>query len=90
MRALDDNFYSRPLILKILFRSWDYHFPRTIAGIRYVSGAWLFFLGALLLTYGYYWGAALIAAAVVNVAVATLLLAVAMPRPRPQPAIPTM
>jgi hypothetical protein len=90
MRALDDNFRSRPLILKILFRSWDYRFPRTIAGIRYISGAWLFFLGALLLTYGYYWGAALIVAALANVAVATLLLAVATPHPHPQPAIPTM
>jgi hypothetical protein len=88
MRALDDNFHSRPLILKILFRSWDYHFPRTIAGIRYVSAAWLFFLGTLLLTYGYYWGAAIIAAALAHVAFATLLLAVATPHPRPRPAIP--
>jgi hypothetical protein len=88
MRALDDNFHSRPLILKIMFRSWDYRFPRTIAGIRYVSGAWLLFLGALLLTYGFYWGAALIVAALANVAVGTLLLSVAIPHPQPQSGIP--
>lgn len=53
----------RSVLMRLLLRSWDYRHPRVFAGVRFAVGIWLVFLGALLLSFGHWWAAWPLAAA---------------------------
>ncbi len=47
----------QPLVMRLLVRSWEYRHPRTWTGVRIACGIFNFFLGVLLLSYGFWVGA---------------------------------
>ena len=53
----------RSVLNRLLLRSWAYRHPRVWAGLRFVFGIWLVFLGGLLLSDGYLWATLLLVAA---------------------------
>jgi hypothetical protein len=75
MRILSDKaFPSQPMILRFLVRRFEWRHPQAWAGLLLAAGLWHFFLGAILCAYGYWWGAALIAVAALELWVAQWLL----------------
>ena len=62
---------TRPLIQRLLIRSWEYIEPIriTILAIRLLVVLWLLILNALLLSAGFTWGWALLPAAAATFAV---------------------
>ena len=57
MYAPTDNVTpSRPVLMRLLVRSWEYRHPHAWAGFRLAAGLWNLGLGALLLSYGYWVG----------------------------------
>jgi hypothetical protein len=48
----------------VIWWSVEYRYARAFATLRFAAGTWDVFLGILLCSYGYYWGAALLPAAV--------------------------
>jgi hypothetical protein len=57
MRAPNDNVHPRrSILMRLLIRSWEYRHPQAWLAFRLVCGLWNLFLGALLLSYGYWIG----------------------------------
>ncbi len=71
---------SRPLILRILVRPYAYRHPRVFGGVGLAAGIWLFVLGVILCSFGFWWGAALIAVAALELGVAYHLLVAPLPQ----------
>lgn len=55
---------SHPVLRSLMVRRVEYAHPRTILGIRVVVAAWVLGLGIFAVADGYWWGLALVAAAV--------------------------
>jgi hypothetical protein len=63
MRALIDNLNPRrSVVMRFLVRSWEYRHPQAWVAFRLICGLWNLFLGAVLLSYGY-WGVGFVALA---------------------------
>jgi hypothetical protein len=59
---------SRPRLEKILiWLKFEYRYARAFAAMRFGAASWHAVLGAVLCSYGYYWGAALLPVAVLEV-----------------------
>jgi hypothetical protein len=54
---------SQPLLMKILVRPFVYRHPKAWAGLESAVAIWLIILGTILCSYGFWWGALLIAVA---------------------------
>ncbi len=76
MYAPTENIPSqRSLIMRILVRKFVYrHHPRAWAALTFVVGTWLVFLGAIMCIYGFWWGAAIIAVAALEISVGVHLV----------------
>ena len=46
---------QRSLLERFLIRKLEYRHPRAWLSFRIIAGTWNFFLGCLLLTYGFVW-----------------------------------
>ena len=57
----DDSAASEPLIMRILLRPAAYRQPKAWGRVCLAVSLWLFILGVILCSYGFWWGAALIA-----------------------------
>jgi signal transduction histidine kinase len=81
MRAPSDNATPRqPLIMRILVRPAAYRHPRAYGGACLAAGLWLFLLGVILCSYGFWWGALLIAVAALELWIAYHLLVAPLPQ----------
>jgi signal transduction histidine kinase len=81
MRAPSDNVTPRqPLIMRILVRRAAYRHPRAYGGACLAAGLWLFVLGVILCSYGFWWGALLIAVAALELWIAYHLLVAPLPQ----------
>ena len=47
---------ARPVLMKLLVRSWEYRRPRVWVGVRFAAGIWNLGLGVLLLASGHWLG----------------------------------
>jgi hypothetical protein len=64
MNAPSDNVKpSQPLLMRILVRPMVYRHPKAWGALELAAGSWVFILGVILCSYGFWWGAALIAVA---------------------------
>jgi signal transduction histidine kinase len=80
-RAPDDDVTPRrPLILRILVRPAAYRHPRAYGGACLAAGLWVFVLGVILCSYGFWWGALLIAVAALELWIAYHLLVAPLPQ----------
>jgi signal transduction histidine kinase len=80
MHAPTDNLTpSRPLIMRILVRPYAYRHPRVFGRVGLAAGTWLLILGVILCAGGFWWGAALIAVAALELWVAYHLLVAPLP-----------
>jgi signal transduction histidine kinase len=70
----------QPLIMRILVRPAAYRHPRAYGGACLAAGLWLFILGVILCSYGFWWGALLIAVAVLELWIAYHLLVAPLPQ----------
>jgi hypothetical protein len=52
----NDGYYSQPLLMRFLVRSWEYRHPRAWVRVRFAAGIWNLFLGVLLLASGQWLG----------------------------------
>jgi hypothetical protein len=64
---------ARALIRTILVRSWEYRYPRFLAGVRVTAGIWVIVVGAILCGAGYWWGALLMVIGALTIVVAGLM-----------------
>jgi len=76
----DDATPRRPLIMRILVRRAAYRHPRAYGGACLAAGLWVFVLGVILCSYGFWWGALLIAVGALELWVAYHLLVAPLPR----------
>src|SRR3984957_13559400 len=76
----DDATPRRPLIMRILVRPAAYRHPRAYGGACLAAGLWVFVLGVILCSYGFWWGALLIAVGALELWVAYHLLVAPLPR----------
>ena len=51
-----DVYYSQPLLMRFLVRSWEYRHPRAWLRVRLACGVWNLGLGVLLLASGQWLG----------------------------------
>jgi signal transduction histidine kinase len=65
--------------MRLLVRPAAYRHRRTFGGACLVAGAWLVVLGVILCSYGFWWGAALIAVAALELWIAYQLLVAPLP-----------
>ena len=57
MRAPTNNVNPRrSVLMRFLIRSWEYRHPQAWLAFRIICGLWNLFLGAVLLSYGYWVG----------------------------------
>ena len=84
MHAPTDNLTpARPLIMRILVRPYTYRHPKVFGGVALAAGSWLFLLGVILCSVGFWWGALLIGVGALELWVAYhLLVAPLTPRVR--------
>src|SRR5260370_16207579 len=54
--ATDNVTPPRPVLMKLLVRSWEYRRPRVWVGVRFAAGIWNLGLGVLLLASGHWLG----------------------------------
>src|SRR5215469_3433591 len=81
MHAPDDNSTpSQPLIIRILVRPAAYRHPRMWGSVCLAVALWLFVLGVILCSFGFWWGAALIAVAALELWIAYHLLVAPLPQ----------
>jgi signal transduction histidine kinase len=81
MPAPSDNATpSEPLIMRILLRPAAYRHPKAWGSVCVAVGLWLFVLGVILCSYGFWWGASLIAVAALELWVAYRLLVAPLPQ----------
>jgi signal transduction histidine kinase len=71
---------ARPWLARILIRRYAYRHPRAFGGVSLVGGCLVFLLGGILCIYGFWWGAAVIAIAVLELWVAYQLLIAPLPQ----------
>jgi signal transduction histidine kinase len=71
---------SEPLIMRILVRPAAYRHRKAWGGACLAAGLWLFVLGVILCSYGFWWGALLIALAGLELWVAYQLLVAPLPQ----------
>jgi signal transduction histidine kinase len=76
----DDGTPSEPLIMRILVRPSAYRHPKAWGGVCLAVGLWLFFLGVILCSYGFWWGALVIAVGALELWIAYHLLVAPLPR----------
>jgi signal transduction histidine kinase len=80
MRASDDNVTRpEPLVMRVLLRPSAYRHPKAWGGACVAAGLWLVILGAILCSYGFWWGAGLIAVAGLEFWIAYRLLVAPLP-----------
>jgi signal transduction histidine kinase len=81
MRAPGDNVApSEPLIMRFLLRPAAYRHPKAWGGVCLAVGVWLFVLGVVLCSFGFWWAAPLIAVAALEVWIAYRLLVAPLPQ----------
>src|SRR6516225_1135325 len=81
VRAPSDNATpSEPLILRFLVRPAAYRHPKAWGGVCLAVGLWLVVLGVILCSYGFWWGASLIAVAALELWIAYHLLVAPLPQ----------
>jgi len=81
MRAPSDNATpSEPLIMRILLRPAAYRHAKVWGIVCVAVSLWLFVLGVILCSYGFWWGASLIAVAALELWVAYRLLVAPLPQ----------
>jgi signal transduction histidine kinase len=81
MRAPNDGATPRrPVIMRILVRPAAYRHPRAYGGACLAAGLWVFVLGVILCSYGFWWGALLIAVGALELWIAYHLLVAPLPR----------
>jgi signal transduction histidine kinase len=71
---------SEPLIMRILLRPAAYRHPKAWGSVCLAVGLWLFILGIILCSYGFWWGASLIAVAALELWIAYRLLVAPLPQ----------
>jgi signal transduction histidine kinase len=71
---------SEPLIIRILVRPAAYRHPKAWGGVCLAVGLWLLVLGIILCSYGFWWGASLIAVAALELWIAYRLLVAPLPQ----------
>jgi len=69
-----------PLIMRFLVRPAAYRHAKSYGIACLVAGAWLVILGIILCSYGFWWGAALIAVAALELWIAYRLLVAPLPQ----------
>jgi signal transduction histidine kinase len=80
MHATTDNITpSQPWLMRILVRRFVYRHPRAWGGVCLAAGSWLVILGTILCSYGFWWGAGLIAVGALEVWIAYRLLVAPLP-----------
>jgi signal transduction histidine kinase len=70
----------QPLLMRILVRPQVYRHPRAWGGVCLGAGAWVFILGVVLSSYGFWWGALLIAVGALELWIAYRLLVAPLPQ----------
>jgi len=76
----DNSAPSQPLIIRILVRPAAYRHPRMWGSVCLAVALWLFVLGVILCSFGFWWGAALIAVAALELWIAYHLLVAPLPQ----------
>ena len=76
----DDVTPSRPLIIRFLVRPAAYRHPKAWGSVSMAAGLWVFVLGVILCSYGFWWGALLILVAALEIWVAYHLLVAPLPQ----------
>jgi signal transduction histidine kinase len=76
----DDVTPSRPLIIRILVRPAAYRHPKAWGSVSMAAGLWVFVLGVILCSYGFWWGVLLILVAALEIWVAYHLLVAPLPQ----------
>jgi hypothetical protein len=75
MRTPTDNVTpSQPLIMRILVRPFVYRHPKAWAGVCFIAGLWVFILGGILFSGGFWWGSLLMAVAALELWIGYRLL----------------
>ena len=59
-----DMLRSRPVLMRLLVRSWDYRHPRVWARVRFAAAIWNLGVGVLILVAGYWVGPLALLAAI--------------------------
>jgi signal transduction histidine kinase len=81
MRERSDNVTSpEPLIMRFLLRPAAYRHPKAWGGVCSAVALWLFVLGVILCSVGFWWGALLIAVAALELWIAYRLLVAPLPQ----------
>jgi signal transduction histidine kinase len=81
VRAPSDNVASpEPLIMRFLLRPAAYRHPKAWGGVCLAVSLWLFVLGVILCSFGFWWGALLIAVAALELWIAYRLLVAPLPQ----------
>jgi signal transduction histidine kinase len=81
MRAPNDNAMPpEPLIMRILIRPSAYRHPKAWGRACLAAGLWLFALAVILVSYRFWWGAALIVVAALELWIAYRLLVAPLPQ----------
>ena len=81
MRASGDSGTRRePLLMRILVRPKAYRHPKFWGGMCLGAGLWLVILGVILCSYGFWWGAGLIAVGALELWMAHHLLVAPLPQ----------
>jgi signal transduction histidine kinase len=70
---------AQPLVMRILVRRSAYRHPRAFGGVCTAAGLWLVFLGIILVSYRFWWGAALVAVGALELWIAYRLLIAPLP-----------
>ena len=64
----------QPLIMRILVRPFVYRHPRAWGGMCLAAGTWVFILGVILCSAGFWWAALLVAVAALELWIGYRLL----------------
>jgi hypothetical protein len=75
--SIDSIARAQPLVMRILVRRLAYRHPKAFGGVCTAAGLWLVFLGIILVSYRFWWGAALVAVGALELWIAYRLLHVA-------------
>jgi hypothetical protein len=62
------------MIMRVLVRPFVYRHRKAWGGVELAAGTWVLILGVILCSYGFWWGAALIAVAALQLWIARHLL----------------
>jgi hypothetical protein len=80
MQATTDDINARqPLIMRILVRRFVYRRPRAWGAVCLAAAVWVFILGVILCSFGFWWGTSLMAVAALELRIAYRLLCIVAP-----------